>query len=649
MRISPDAIARPRRHAAPTAWSTFTFAAWATLLLPAACYAPVEAAQSAATGQQRIVVRSEDELPRHEYHLPTATASALLDDDAAFGAFADAVERDIRQVLASYAIDDPATLRRLHVGLADIALFRGDAASLRQLAPKLRELSDKPSRKLMSGLDLEAHAAALDAPPAARATAYRTHFAAAIEALPWDVVQDDVRALKGAWEVTGENLIRGDVAGYLDPLLAKDASLDDEAAAVLLSSRAGLLDLAYRSENVSVLADYIARHHRDKPDIWQARNIALEPGAALTPVVIGIWDSGIDVSLFEGQLFRNPREEANGRDDDGNGFVDDLHGIAYGMYGGQPSASLLLPLDDVLRQRVADVEPLYKGRLDIIAGIDSAEATATKAHVLALAPEDVPALLEAGSLYSEYAHGTHVAGIAIEGNPAVRVLGIRQNFSWATQRAPITPDVARQWAERMRQTGRYLHEHGARAVTMSWTIGFREIEGTLVESGIGADAAERRTLAEESLRILTEGLVDAIRSAPDTLFIPAAGNANQDVGFHRDIPTALDLPNLLFVGAVDQSGEATGFTSTGERVRIFANGFQVDSLVPGGGRMRWSGTSMAAPQVANLAGKLWAIEPSLSVAQVVQLINDGADRSEDGRRYLVNPKRSIELLAQRRP
>jgi subtilisin family serine protease len=74
-----------------------------------------------------------------------------------------------------------------------------------------------------------------------------------------------------------------------------------------------------------------------------------------------------------------------------------------------------------------------------------------------------------------------------------------------------------------------------------------------------------------------------------------------------------------------------------------ANGYQVESFMPGGGRLRASGTSMAAPQVTNLAAKLCALYPDLSVAQVKQLIVDGADKS--GRVNLIHPRRTLELAS----
>ena len=91
------------------------------------------------------------------------------------------------------------------------------------------------------------------------------------------------------------------------------------------------------------------------------------------------------------------------------------------------------------------------------------------------------------------------------------------------------------------------------------------------------------------------------------------------------IPSSWDLPNLLVVGAVDQAGDPTSFTSGGETVRVYASGFEVESYVPGGTRMPMSGTSMASPQVCNLAGKVFAKNPKLTPAEVVALIQKQRD------------------------
>ena len=70
----------------------------------------------------------------------------------------------------------------------------------------------------------------------------------------------------------------------------------------------------------------------------------------------------------------------------------------------------------------------------------------------------------------------------------------------------------------------------------------------------------------------------------------------------------------------------------------------LSSFVPGGARLQLSGTSMASPNVVNLAAKLFALDPSLTPQQVIALIKQGATTSEDGRRHLIDEKRSVALL-----
>ena len=117
--------------------------------------------------------------------------------------------------------------------------------------------------------------------------------------------------------------------------------------------------------------------------------------------------------------------------------------------------------------------------------------------------------------------------------------------------------------------------------------------------------------------------------------------------FEEFYPSSYDFPNIISVGAVDQAGEETSFTSFG-KVDIYGNGFEVDSDVPGGHRLKLSGTSMSSPQVLNLAGKLLTLNPDLSVQQLRRLIIDGADSSGAGNRkvVLMNQKKSMELLPQ---
>jgi subtilisin family serine protease len=180
---------------------------------------------------------------------------------------------------------------------------------------------------------------------------------------------------------------------------------------------------------------------------------------------------------------------------------------------------------------------------------------------------------------------------------------------------------------------------------MSWRYGAAAYEGALAWHNVGANPEERKQLARKLFAIERDALKEAIASAPEILFVAGSGNEDNSADFEEYIPAGFQLPNLLTAGAVDQAGEETNFSTFGKTVVVHANGFEVESFLPGGDRVKFSGTSMASPQVANLAGKLFALKPELSVAQVREAILVGAEKK--GRVNLINPRKSAELLGLR--
>jgi subtilisin family serine protease len=183
---------------------------------------------------------------------------------------------------------------------------------------------------------------------------------------------------------------------------------------------------------------------------------------------------------------------------------------------------------------------------------------------------------------------------------------------------------------------------------MSWGGSVKGIEEDLEVCGVGKSPEERKAMAREMFEIQKDGLTKAFASAPDILFITAAGNSNQDASFVEDIPAGIVLPNLMTVGAVDRAGDEASFTSYGPTVVAHANGYQVESVIPGGEKLAESGTSMASPNVANLAAKILAVNPKLTPAQVIALVRETADRTGDGRRVLINPKKAVAAAETRK-
>ena len=509
---------------------------------------------------------------------------------------------------------------------------------------KSRALEDKEANRLTSGLvDRAWVAARREAPGEGFNAAFAKNLEALASTLPWAVVQDNIQQAKGRAEIISSNLLIGRVQSEIDPVVASTGTLTEDMARTLIAMRSTIeMFLPVREEVAAVYQKLIDANRVEKPDIWAARAVTLTPEMKAQPVAIGIWDSGVDASVFSGLLWVNPKESLDGADNDGNGFIDDVNGIGFDLDGFR-TAELLHPEGDMAGK--AGVAMGYmKGFMDLNASIDSPEASALKKHIASLAPDQVKSFVESLQFASLYMHGTHVAGIAVEGNPYARILINRYTFDYHIPRAILTVEIAERHAKSFQESVDYFKKAGVRAVNMSWGWTLKEVEGVLESNGV-TDPEERAVKTRAIFGILKKGLYDALASAPEILFITAAGNDDNDVEFDEVIPSNFQLPNLITVAAVDQAGDPTSFTSTGRNVVIYANGYEVSSYVPGGARMKASGTSMASPNALNLAAKLLALDPSLTPARLIELMKAGATpRDGDASFLLINPQRSVELL-----
>ena len=596
----------------------------------------------------RMPVDRVEDLPQHRYAVPT-TATELVRDDPQFAAFAQRLEADLRADLAAYDIRDRATLKSYYGTLSQIALHGGDFDHALAWQDSIAAVEDKPALKLLTGLVERAWVEAARGGETGRVDRFRESFGRAVGALPYERVQAELRAMKVRFEQTYPNLLLGFILVEVEPS-AKGGEVSRELAQRLVDFRHALdVRVAVRDAAVQVLRETIAENAVVKLDIWKARDVSLEGRTDVSPVVIGIWDSGVDVSVYPGKLYTNTRETpANLRDDDGNGFIDDVYGIAFDVQ--HRPATALLPTLTFDAQMEARYRRLSKGFSDMQAGIDSPDAEELRRVMGTLAVEEFPSFVEGFLEYTEYAHGTHVAGIAVAASPVARILTVRETYDWY-RAVPGRQTLERVEAEarKFRRIVAHLQASGARVVTMSWSYSAQDYEEILEKNNAGGSAEERRALAQRMFDISAGALHEAIASAPEILFVAAAGNDDADNRFTTSVPASLDLPNVITAGAVDRAGDEAAFTSYG-KVDVYANGYEVESYLPGGEILRGSGTSMAAPQVANLAAKLLAVRPDLSVAQLRDLILRAADERKvgpDRRLKLLHPKRSLELLLER--
>ncbi len=594
-----------------------------------------------------VIIRKDD-LPRHTYQLDLKVTDLYLPENrTVLLGLANAVETDILADLATYDIQDDKTVQEYYAVLGSVALLEERWQDYLDLLTKQRALETKEANRLTMGLYSEAlarsHLAGGD-----QDKALRKNMEQALQSLDYTVVQDNLKRARGRTEILSEALVLGNLDSSYQPVVDKTSGKISYDIASTLVSASVTLDhyLADAATINQVYSAQIAANDVTKEDIWEDRKFNLAADARATPVVVAVWDSGVDTSIeaFGPVLWRNENERPDtGVDDDHNGFVDDIHGIAYDLDSNK-ERSLLYPIGAFEEDEMV-MQARVKGMGDIQSGVDSDEASALRKQLATLDQDEVQDFIEALRIYGNYAHGTHVAGIAIEGNPFIRVLVARMTYGHTM--IPEEPTVAKAKAEAkmVRETIDYFKANGVRAVNMSWGGSLRGIEEALEAHDAGGTPQERKQLAREIYTIGDTALRESIRDASDILFITSAGNADNDVTFEEFYPSSYDYPNMLSVGAVDIAGEETSFTSLG-KVDIYANGFEVESFVPGGNRIKFNGTSMSSPQVLNLAAKLLALDPGLSTAALRQMILDGSDKKalETRTIRLMNPAASAALI-----
>lgn len=116
-------------------------------------------------------------------------------------------------------------------------------------------------------------------------------------------------------------------------------------------------------------------------------------------------------------------------------------------------------------------------------------------------------------------------------------------------------------------------------------------------------------------------LHDAIKYAydRDIVLVSAAGNDNTE---RPGYPAA--YPEVIAVAATNANHEKASFSNYGDYIDVAAPGESIASTYPDSQYAALSGTSMASPHVAALAGLVRSLNPDLSNKEVMELLTENA-------------------------
>lgn len=375
---------------------------------------------------------------------------------------------------------------------------------------------------------------------------------------------------------------------------------------------------------------------------------------------IAVIDSGVDVEHEDllNNIWINSAEVANnGRDEDGNGYQDDVYGWNFAEQN-----NLVIDrkyLGTFSRDPYLFFELQGKAMLGT--------ATEEEKKWMRSKVQDEEFIKEI-SKFGNFVHGTHVAGITVDGNDS-KILSVKliptevklpffagintksndKGIRMTLLKAGLAA-LAGQQVKLLEEIAAYVGDHNADVANGSFGTGFAQakmIAGNLFKIAFQRDATEEE-LKEVALHFINSMLLEGrkmVQAAPKTLFVFAAGNDGSNNDEYPVSPANLVGSNVITVAATYKYDFLAPFSNYGtENVDIAAPGMLINSQIPGNEYLKVSGTSQAAPYVANVAAQIKDANPALSPKEIKAILMGTVDKKS----YLTDKVRAQGIVNMER-
>lgn len=203
-------------------------------------------------------------------------------------------------------------------------------------------------------------------------------------------------------------------------------------------------------------------------------------------------------------------------------------------------------------------------------------------------------------------HGTHVGGIIGANHNGTQIAGVapQTTILSISHNLYISPTLSGELASGFG----YARVSGAAVINNSWGD----------QGGQFYDVMHSTVLEDAIRTAMTSG-----RNGKGMVVVFAAGNMNNSN--RTDYPGNFD-PDILVVGSTNNSDARSSYSSYGPSLDVVAPGENIFSTLPNNSTGYMNGTSMAAPHVAGLAALILSVNPELSRAEVVNIIEKSSQK-----------------------